>query len=87
MSRKLDADERPRNLYTAAVTGKGQFPFDMLRYDSCWPRSEMSDSSKLAINRHDGERYFKESRTVHLLSYHPFTPVRWQSFGWTCKEE
>jgi len=72
--------------YHAAVTGKAQFPFDMLRYDACWPTSEMHDSSKLGISRADRSLYF-EFRTVHLTSDSPFTPARWQSFGWTCKEE
>lgn len=62
------------------VYGKGQFPLDMLRYDSCWPRFEL-EARVLA------EPKGKEIHTVHLCkhveSHGEVTPERWASFGWT----
>lgn len=60
------------------VTGKGQFPFDMLRYDSCHPLYE-SDSR---IMRHPCGDY----QIVALGHWGPssWTPTtsRWRSFHW-----
>lgn len=58
MSRKLD------KLYTATATGKGHFPWDMLRYDACWP----TDSTELG--------YDPDERCIRLASYRGFTPER-----------
>ncbi len=61
------------------VEGAGVFPFDMLRYDSCWPESESRDSYEL-------DRYHEGNprRQVTLLSdeYHAPTVGRWESFLW-----
>lgn len=64
------------------VRGGGQFPFDMLRYDSCYPASE-TDSAAL-------EHHRREKRRVTLLASIPnpqsvYFPdrARWGSFGWT----
>lgn len=61
-----------------SVTGSGEFPFDMLRYDSCHPHEE-SDSALL------GEAH-QESREVTLRRFspsgRPATSERWASFGW-----
>src|SRR3972149_6629544 len=78
--RKLDADERPKRIYTATFQGSGAFPVDMLRYDQCWPRIE-SEMPKLAM--HHSDRAYFEVRTVTVSSYKPFTERRWESFGWT----
>lgn len=57
------------------VQGRGQFPFDMLRRDRCFPATE-ADAGKL------GERW--TWRTVELRTdLREFTPARWSSFGWT----
>lgn len=75
---KLRANERPKVKYTYTVTGSGSFPFDMLRYDSCWPSDGNSaremDSSWL-VQR-------PGLRTIHLTSYSPPTVGRWSSFLW-----
>lgn len=62
---------------TIVVEGSGRFPFDMLRYDRCWPRTEQ-DSYKLSFE-HDAEK-----RTVELLTNvsHGPTGGRWHSQGW-----
>ncbi len=65
------------------VEGSGPFPFDMLRYDSCYPVSEAQDSSKLGM-------YQKDRREVTLrcrggskedVARAP-TTGRWNSFLW-----
>ncbi len=62
---------------TFEVTGRGEFPIDMLRYDCCFPNTG-SDSAAIM---HDG------TRTVSLVKYHAdkeplITDARWNSFGW-----
>lgn len=59
------------------VEGRGGFPLDMLRYDSCVPQSE---TDALTMN-HEGDL-----RRVHL---HRFSvdgkrasAARWESFRW-----
>jgi hypothetical protein len=58
------------------VTGWGQFPIDMLRYDRATPASE-GDSAAItnSFNRPRG------AITVNLLCPRPPTQGRWESFG------
>lgn len=67
---------------TFEVTGSGGFPFDMLRYDSCFPYSQ-ADVSKITS--------VKTQRTVKLARRYSnkneqVTRDRWRSFNWhvTC---
>ena len=59
------------------VEGRGEFPFDMLRYDMCWPYSG-EDSALLS------HHYNREVRRVVLQgnSAHQPTDARWRSFNW-----
>jgi hypothetical protein len=57
------------------VRGSGEFPYDMLRYDQCWPATEMNDSGKLGTRSN-------ETRKVVLRGLRAPTDGRWQSFGW-----
>lgn len=41
-------------LYEFTVEGSGLFPFDMLRYDQCWPKSQ---NGSAAIERGTGRRH------------------------------
>ena len=59
-----------------AVRGNGPFPFDMLRYDSCWP-AQQADVSRLMDTG---------DRIVTLESRCRPTVERWVSFGWACLE-
>jgi hypothetical protein len=70
-SRKMDT---PR-IFT--VEGSGDFPFDMLRYDCCWPKDEGQDSYGIP-------RASIEPRRITLLSHSEHAPTsgRWESFGW-----
>jgi hypothetical protein len=59
------------------VEGAGEFPFDMLRYDACWPRDEGLDSYKLSGFEHG-------LRRIVLVTHREIAPTvgRWESFGW-----
>jgi len=63
--------------FTFQVDGNGTFPFDMLRFDCCWPLTS-DDAHKLTG---------VERRTVILTTlqanrrWEP-TEGRWASFGW-----
>lgn len=77
---------------TFTVRGTGTFPYDMLRYDHCWPEKE-AESDRLDSNKmlHD-DNYFSTPRDVSLVRYvdskHDFpTSGRWHSFGWQVVEE
>lgn len=60
------------------VTGKGHFPFDMLRYDACWPaRPEC-----VMVLEFQPERPNMDARKVVLRSDQAPTRDRWSSFGW-----
>lgn len=61
------------------VRGKGKFPIDMLRYDSCWPRTP-EDVWFIDMNAEDPD--YRKSRDVCLSSNHAPTIARWNSFGW-----
>ena len=56
------------------VEGAGTFPFDMLRYDACYPRTG-ADSTKLEPTETD-------KRHLVLVSRFEPTRERWESFGW-----
>lgn len=62
------------------VEGSGSFPIDMLRYDSCWPRTEI-DSSKITFTGEPLERRQVELATLTRSPWEP-TEGRWASFGW-----
>lgn len=65
-------------VFVVEVEGSGEFPFDMLRYDSCVPATG-EDAGKL-------HHYHDELRRVRLLMHEVGrggpTVGRWQSFGW-----
>lgn len=66
--------------HTFSVEGRGSFPVDMLRYDQCWPTSEVDASHVMAtFERRTGVR---EARIVFLTGLTTPTDGRWESFGW-----
>lgn len=81
---RLDAGERPKARFVYFVSGRGEFPYDMLRYDRAAPYST-EDAVKL------GSPYFtpenreelRKIRTVQLVSYQEPTVDRWSSFMWS----
>ena len=72
------AAKRKRKMFI--VEGRGSFPIDMLRHDSCWPYTS-SDASQI---EHASDR-----RRVALLTDNPVYPTvgRWNSFLWSVVEE
>jgi hypothetical protein len=63
-------------LYRYKVVGRGDFPWDMLRYDRVYPLSEPSPS------RYDVDERWREPRTVEVQG-EACTPARWSSFLWS----
>lgn len=70
-----------RKLYVFTVAGWGEFPIDMLRYDSCWPHRESEDS--VAIGASHFPRASTVMRQVTLIGIKAPTEGRWKSFGWS----
>lgn len=60
------------------VSGRGTFPFDMLRYDACFPRGP-EDSALMGETEH-------RSVTLVTISQSAPTIARWNSFNWSCTE-
>jgi hypothetical protein len=80
--------------YRFTVEGSGEFPWDMLRYDSCFPISNahvtggMNDNIlNMSMCHHDAKEYYKGNRQVELMKIVDSknevpTEGRWNSFGW-----
>jgi hypothetical protein len=64
---------------TFRVTGMGEFPLDMLRYDHCWPATE-TDAASAEGPRHC-PRTVAIVRDIRQKGDVP-TASRWHSFGW-----
>lgn len=76
-ARQLDKlIEAAQNAIEYQMQGSGDFPFDMLRYDLCWPATEQ-DSRLLPTDRHP-----YTGRVITLKGLKPPTQGRWASFGW-----
>jgi hypothetical protein len=67
--------------HTFKVTGRGQFPIDMLRYDGCYPKTG-EDAAKI-------EASFRDPGTEITVSLERFGEktwaperARWSSFLW-----
>lgn len=73
----------PCRLFT--VEGTGEFPYDMLRYDQCWPHYS-EDASALGSPYTAEER--RSRRRVVLECAHDSGPCeeRWASFTWRVVE-
>lgn len=71
-------------IHTFEVMGKGEFPFDMLRYDQCWPVD--GDSAAQIPNYVVAGVPNREVRTIRFNSLKRPTIDRWSSFLWGCKE-
>lgn len=62
-----------KELILFTVKGSGEFPFDMLRYDCCWPRCTDDIAAMLAG---------RGKREIRLATYSRVTHARWVSFNW-----
>jgi hypothetical protein len=73
-------------LHRFVVEGNGEFPFDMLRSDACWPASNAGGDNILNLAPHYRSERLHEKRKVTLCSYSEPTEGRWRSFGWPVVE-
>lgn len=71
-------------VYEFTVTGRGSFPYDMLRYDACWPANTESANMMDEVHATPGER--RAVKTLRLRSHNVPTPERWASFMWKVAE-
>jgi len=64
-----------------AVTGRGDFPWDMLRFDECWPTGIEDGNAIGGVSQRGTDR-----RSVRLRTHRIGGPSlkRWESFGWHC---
>jgi len=80
---------RPRNTYFT-VRGRGEFPWDMLRYDQCWPDTA-SDLAKILPRYETGDpREAFQARDIRLgtaKNWMSITRKRWESFDWFILED
>lgn len=65
--------------YRYKVQGRGDFPWDMLRYDRVWPLTEPNP------HRMDKSEAWRELRTVEVVG-HGCTVDRWASFLWSVED-
>ena len=63
------------NSITYQVRGTGLFPFDMLRFDSAYPATEI-DANRMR------DTYRMRESIITVRSVKPPTTLRWLSFGW-----
>lgn len=80
-------------LYKACVSGSGPFPWDMLRYDGCYPASEHDVFHMVGVKQEVDRTTYEDlkpvTRHVNLICVTtaristPFTRKKWESFGWT----
>jgi len=66
----------PAYVYTFKVKGSAPVPFDMLRYDRCWPATEADAGILETISNGHA------SQIVTLKGLQMPTTHRWNSFGW-----
>jgi hypothetical protein len=85
-AKRLDSHERPKEIFTFYATGRGTFPFDMLRYDGAWP-ADSAAASRMDWNPMIHGKPSESLRCVKLHSYRIPTPERWQSFVWSIGTE
>lgn len=81
----MPKQNRLNTMFSFTVEGKHDFPFDMLRYDACFPASQ---EDAVAVGPYQRGEAYRTTRQVRLNSYvRPATAGRWESFGWKVVEE
>jgi len=68
-------------IHRFVVEGTGEFPFDMLRSDQCWPASNAGDNIQKLAPHHRSEM-LRTKRQITLCSISEPTEGRWASFQW-----
>ena len=67
------------------VRGNGYFPIDMLRYDTCFPKTTEAAQRLIhpAAFEEPDELVEVQLGVFHKhKNHHGLTPARWLSFGW-----
>lgn len=81
------ASIRPKELYSYYVSGRGEFPWDMLRYDAAWPVSSadaVKMTQRVRVPSRITEGVLTEGvRSIEMYSWSEPTIDRWSSFGWS----
>lgn len=74
------ANARMKGPFYFTVFGNGDFPFDMLRYDSCWPYNS-EDAASMQPAYYAGK---PQRRSIVMETNNPHAPTtaRWNSFLW-----
>lgn len=78
----LTIREQKNKVYEFYAVGHGDFPFDMLRTDACFPCGP-EDAAQLAPNDLGTLEGHRRLRNIKLRSYQQPTPERWSSFVWS----
>lgn len=78
------ATTKQKTLFKFTVVGSGVFPFDMLRYDQCWPASE-NDSAAIERTSRRGS-HMRDEKITLASNIDRTTGARWVSFGWRVVE-
>jgi hypothetical protein len=73
--------EAAQNAIEITVQGTHNFPYDMLRYDLCWPASEQ-DSYIIGLSHAENASKSERPFRIHLKGLKLPTVARWNSFGW-----
>lgn len=73
-------------VFSFTVSGSGEFPFDMLRFDSCWPRTGHDVSLMTMTYANSGVSPPKREIKMESVSRGGPTVERWVSFGWAVSE-
>jgi hypothetical protein len=68
--------------YTFTVRGQGLFPFDMLRYDRCTPKTENDSAIIEHTTRPARKPDDRLPKRITLVGPKAPTDGRWASFGW-----
>lgn len=79
----LEAFEKPKKLYEYYVSGTGMFPFDMLRFDHCWPASGNDAALLDDATEYHRSGHRSKLRSIKMRSYREPTIDRWVSFTWS----
>jgi len=75
------AKKHLRYRFTVRASGPMGFPIDMLRYDTCWPRTSQA-TQMIGLLISPGAVANGQTREVELTGEAPPNYARWRSFGW-----
>jgi len=71
-----------RTYWVFKVEGEGVFPYDMLRYDNCWPRTQEAAAAMTHLTHRFSDQKDKHVVVELVSQLRAPTVGRWESFGW-----